>query len=129
MYDDVRREQSRRATQQDATMPIAVVGMGARFPGDASNPEKLWDLMANSQSALTEIPKDRFNIDAFYHPDGERKGSMNLRSAHFLKQDPSLFDAPFFSIAPNEARSMDPQQRLALEVAYEALENGKYPIE
>ncbi|KAI4170959.1 MAG: hypothetical protein LQ343_004617 [Gyalolechia ehrenbergii] len=129
MYDDVRREQSRRATQQDATMPIAVVGMGARFPGDASNPEKLWDLMANSQSALTEIPKDRFNIDAFYHPDGERKGSMNLRSAHFLKQDPSLFDAPFFSIAPNEARSMDPQQRLALEVAYEALENAGIRLE
>ncbi|KAL8865550.1 MAG: hypothetical protein Q9198_009268, partial [Flavoplaca austrocitrina] len=104
-------------------MPIAVIGCGGRFPGDASNPEKLWNLMANGQSTLSEIPKDRFNIDAFYHPDAERQGSMNLRKAHFMAQDPAVFDAPFFSIAPNEAKSMDPQQRLALEVTYEALEN------
>ena len=129
LFDDARREQSNRINQHDAVMPIAVVGIGGRFPGDASNPEKLWDLMASGQSALSDIPKDRFNIDAFYHPDGERLGAMNLRRAHFLKQDPALFDAPFFSIAPNEAKSMDPQQRLALEVTYEALENGAYIID
>ena len=115
--------------QQDAVMPIAVVGVGGRFPGDASDPDKLWNLIANRQSALAEIPKDRFNVDAFYHPDGERLGSINLRNAHCLKQDPAVFDAPFFSIAPNEAKSMDPQQRMALEVAYEALENGKSRFE
>lgn len=81
--------------------------------------------MANGQSGLSEIPKDRFNIDAFYHPDAEIQGSMNLRKAHFLTHDPAVFDAPFFSSAPNEAESMDPQQRLALEVTCEALENGK----
>ncbi len=128
IFDDDRKSQTSRNVQHHAAMPIAVVGIGGRFPGDASDPEKLWNLMANGQSALTEIPKDRFNIDAFYHPDAERQGSMNLRKAHFMTQDPAVFDAPFFSIAPNEAKSMDPQQRLALEVAYEALENGKVYI-
>ncbi|KAI4101563.1 MAG: hypothetical protein L6R37_004889 [Teloschistes peruensis] len=127
--DDDSKVHSNRSVQDDAAMPIAVIGIGGRFPGDASNPEKLWDLMANGQSALSEIPKDRFNIDAFYHPDAERRGSMNLRKAHFLTQDPAVFDAPFFSIAPNEAKSMDPQQRLALEVAYEALENAGIRME
>lgn len=122
-------DESNPTTQQDAVMPIAVVGVGGRFPGDASDPNKLWNLIANRQSTLAEIPKDRFNVDAFYHPDSERLGSINLRNAHCMKQDPAVFDAPFFSIAPNEAKSMDPQQRMALEVAYEALENGKSPVE
>ena len=81
--------------QQDAVMPIAVVGVGGRFPGDASDPEKLWKLIANRQSALAEIPKDRFNVDAFYHPDGERLGSINLRNAHCMNQDLPSSTRPF----------------------------------
>ena len=106
-------------------MPIAVVGVAGRYPGDASNPERLWELLTEGRSAYSEIPKDRFNIDAFYHPQPERQGTMNNRGGHFLKEAPDAFDAPFFSITPNEAKSMDPQQRMCLEVAYEALENGK----
>lgn len=108
----------------DKIMPIAIVGVGGRFPGDASNPEKLWDLLCNGRSAMTEIPKDRFNVDAFYHPHAERAGSQNFRGAHFMNRAPEAFDAPFFSITPNEAKAMDPQQRMCLEVAYEAMENG-----
>lgn len=110
---------------QDGASPIAIIGIGGRFPGEASNPDKLWDMVCRGQSAMSEVPKDRFNIDAFYHPSAERQGTMNVRGGHFLEQDLACFDAPFFSITPQEANAMDPQQRLALEVAYESLENGE----
>ncbi|KAK3358219.1 hypothetical protein B0T25DRAFT_477401 [Lasiosphaeria hispida] len=105
-------------------MPIAIVGFAGRFPGDATNPEKLWELISTGRNAWSEVPKDRFNIDAFYHPHGERQGSMNCRGGHFLKQDLAVFDAPFFNISPKEAHALDPQQRMALETAFESLENA-----
>lgn len=108
----------------DKIMPIAIIGVGGRFPGDASNPDKLWELLSQGRSAMTDIPKDRFNLDAFYHPHAERSGTQNFRGAHFMNRVPEAFDAPFFSITPNEAKAMDPQQRMCLEVAYEAMENG-----
>jgi acyl transferase domain-containing protein len=113
------------ALEEDALMPIAIIGIAGRFPGEASNPEKLWGMIAAGRNALTEVPKDRFNIDAFYHPHGERQGTMNVRGGNFLQGDISAFDAPFFSITPKEANAMDPQQRMALEVAYESIENGE----
>ncbi|KAH9876419.1 hypothetical protein J1614_003550 [Plenodomus biglobosus] len=96
-------------------MPIAVVGLGCRFPGDVTSGEKFWNLLVSKKSARTETPQERFNVDAFYHPDGDRYGTV---------KDVSLFDAPFFSISPAEAMAMDPMQRLLLEVTYEALENS-----
>ncbi|PYH67688.1 type I polyketide synthase [Aspergillus vadensis CBS 113365] len=110
-------------------MPIAIIGMGGRFPGDASSPEKLWELVSQGRSALSEVPKDRFNADAFYHPHHERQGTLNVRKAHFMESDISDFDAPFFSITPAEAKAMDPQQRMALECTYEAFENGGQRLE
>ncbi|KAL1634456.1 Type I Iterative PKS [Diplodia intermedia] len=114
---------------EDATMPIAIVGIGGRFPGDATNPERLWEMISEGRNAMSEVPKDRFNIDSFYHPHAERQGTMNVRGGHFLKEDIALFDAPFFSITSKEAGAMDPQQRLALEVAYEGLENAGMRME
>ncbi|KGO37540.1 Acyl transferase/acyl hydrolase/lysophospholipase [Penicillium expansum] len=119
----------RSILQQDKSMPIAIVGMSCRFPGDATNPDKLWKLVAEKQAAWSEIPKDRMNVDAFYHPDAERAGNMNARGGHFLKQDLGAFDASFFSISPTEAKSMDPQQRLLLETVYEAMESGGMTLE
>ncbi|GLA55110.1 type I Iterative Polyketide synthase (PKS) [Aspergillus niger] len=113
----------------DALEPIAIIGIGGRFPGEATNPDKLWDLICKGQSAMSEVPKDRFNIDAFYHPHAERQGTMNVRGGHYMQEDVACFDAPFFSITPQEANAMDPQQRLALEVAYESLENAGLRIE
>ncbi len=109
---------------EDASIPIAIIGIGGRFPGEATNPEKLWDMVSKGRNAMSEVPKDRFNIDAFFHPHAERQGTMNVRGGNFLKDDISVFDAPFFSITPKEANAMDPQQRMALELAYEGLENG-----
>lgn len=88
---------------------IAIVGMGCCFPGDSTGPEKFWDMLARGESAWSEVPKDRFNINAFWHPHGQREGSINLRGAHFLKEDIAAFDAPFFLFTQKEAIAMDPQ--------------------
>ncbi|KFY82216.1 hypothetical protein V498_08637, partial [Pseudogymnoascus sp. VKM F-4517 (FW-2822)] len=112
------------ADGEDKCMPIAIVGMGCRFPQEATSPEKLWEMLYNKRHARTEVPKDRFNAEAFYHPDADRSGSMNLKGGHYLKEDIATFDARFFSISPAEAKSMDPMQRILLEVVYEAMENA-----
>ncbi|KAA8649458.1 putative Nonribosomal peptide synthetase [Aspergillus tanneri] len=80
--------------------------------------------MINKVDLQRKMPADRFNVDAFYHPDGTHKGSTNAKYGYFLDQDIGLFDASFFSISGKEATAMDPQQRLLLEVVYEALENA-----
>ncbi|KAK6383872.1 Type I Iterative PKS [Exophiala oligosperma] len=112
-----------------SNMPIAVVGIGARFSDTATDPEKFWELLAEGRSTSQPVPKDRFDADAYYHPDYDHAGTCVTTKGHFMKQDVSKFDAPFFSITANEAKSMDPQQRMALEVAYEAFENAGMRIE
>ncbi|KAF2202553.1 hypothetical protein GQ43DRAFT_470778 [Delitschia confertaspora ATCC 74209] len=108
--------------------PIAIVGFAARLPGARSATE-FWDLLKDGRSAQSKVPAERFNIDAFYHPDTDRADSSNFCHGHFLSGDIGCFDAPFFSIQPNEAISMDPQQRLVLETSYHALESAGMPME
>ena len=64
-------------------------------------------------------------MDSFYHPNAERTGTQNFRGGHFMSRSIDAFDAPFFSIMPDEAKAIDPQQRMCREVAYEAMENGE----
>ncbi|KAI1488341.1 polyketide synthase [Biscogniauxia mediterranea] len=109
--------------------PIAIIGLDARFPGDGSTAEKFYELLLAGRSARTEIPKDRYNVDAFWHPDANRNGTTRVRHGHFLNGSISAFDAPFFSITPKEASSMDPQQRGMLESVYKALENAGIPLD
>lgn len=115
------------AVEQAKTEPIAIIGMGCRFPGGADNPEKFWQLLRDGVDTVTEIPASRWNVDAYYDPDPEIPGKMYTRYGAFL-EDVDKFDPQFFGIAPREALGMDPQQRLLLEVSWEALENaGKIP--
>ncbi|KAL2869028.1 uncharacterized protein BJX67DRAFT_379511 [Aspergillus lucknowensis] len=109
------------ATQ--AENPPCVVGMACRVPG-ASSPSQLWENIVNKVDLQRKMPADRFNVDAFYHPDGTHKGSTNAKYGYFLDQDLGAFDAGFFNISGKEAEAMDPQQRLLLEVVYEALEDA-----
>ncbi|XP_014551034.1 hypothetical protein COCVIDRAFT_31369 [Bipolaris victoriae FI3] len=104
--------------------PIAIIGIAFRGPGDARDPEAFYRMLVEGCSARTEIPKDRYNVDAFYHPDSERLGSIQQRHAHFIQQDFKSFDAPFFSITPKEAKAMDPTHRILLEATYEGFENA-----
>lgn len=106
------------------TASIAIIGLAGRFPGEATGARNLWDMCCEGRSAWSEIPEDRFNAEAYFHPNPSKSGCFNSRGAHFLKEDVGLFDAPFFGISPNEAKAMDPQQRLLLETTYEALENA-----
>ena len=103
--------------------PIAVVGMGCRFPGGADSPEAFWTLLQGGKSGIGEVPRDRWNIDAFYDPNPDIPGKMASRHGGFLDQL-QQFDADFFGITPREAASIDPQQRLLLEVSWEALEHA-----
>ncbi|KAJ5579632.1 uncharacterized protein N7459_005617 [Penicillium hispanicum] len=109
--------------------PIAIVGSGCRFPGDAISPSKLWELLKHPRDVLTEIPNSRFNSKAFYHPDGSHHGTTNVRHSYLLSEDHRLFDAQFFGTKPVEANSIDPQQRLLLETVYESLEAAGIPVE
>lgn len=111
----------------DAPKRMAIIGMACRLPGQVSTADEFWDLCSRGRSAWSPIPKSRFNADAFYHPHQDRPGSLNPVGAHFLHEDVGLFDAPFFNITLQEARSMDPQQRIFLECVYEALENAGIP--
>ena len=109
--------------EQAKTEPIAIIGMSCRFPGGANDPEAFWQLLHDGVDAITEVPPERWNIDAYYDPDNDAPGKMYTRSAGFL-QDIDQFDPEFFGISAREAVSIDPQQRLLLEVSWEALENA-----
>jgi acyl transferase domain-containing protein/SAM-dependent methyltransferase len=103
--------------------PIAVVGMGLRLPGGAHDEISLWQLLADGLDTVSEIPSSRWNLDAYYDPDPDRRGKMHTRHGSFLN-DVDQFDAEFFGVSPREAVSMDPQHRLLMECSWEALENA-----
>ncbi|KAL4796631.1 hypothetical protein BDV19DRAFT_388136 [Aspergillus venezuelensis] len=111
-----------------AREPVAIVGSSCRFPGGATSPSKLWELLENPQDVVQEIPASRFNTKAFYHPDSQHHGSTNVKHAYLLDEDPRFFDRDFFSITPKEAEAMDPQQRLLLETVYEGIESTGYSM-
>ena len=118
---DARLEQAQHAQRE----PIAVIGIGCRFPGNATDADTYWDLLRNGRDAISAVPGDRWNADAYFDSDPDKPGKMVTRRGGFLEQIDE-FDAGFFEIAPREAAAMDPQQRLALEVAWETLENAGY---
>ncbi|NEO76482.1 polyketide synthase, partial [Moorena sp. SIO4G3] len=101
---------------------IAIVGIGCRFPL-VKTPQEFWQLLHDGIDGVTQVPKDRWDIDAFYEPKPATPGKMNTRCAGLLEQIDG-FEPNFFSVSPREAKQMDPQQRLILEVAWEALESA-----
>jgi acyl transferase domain-containing protein/NADP-dependent 3-hydroxy acid dehydrogenase YdfG/acyl carrier protein len=103
---------------------IAIIGIGCRFPGGASSPAAFWELIASGADAIVEVPRQRWNIDRFYDPDPEAPGKMYVRAGGFLQEPIDRFDALFFGMSPREAAYLDPQQRVLLEVAWEALEDA-----
>lgn len=103
--------------------PIAIIGIGCRFPGNADSPEAFWDLLCNGVDATREVPSDRWNLDLYHDPNRAKPGKVVTRRGGFLEQV-DQFDANFFGISPREAAHIDPQQRLLLEVSWEAMEDA-----
>jgi hypothetical protein len=108
--------------------PIAIIGLGCRFPGGATDPDRLWSRLENGVDAVRQVPPDRFDADRFYSADSTAAGKIVTRQGGFLEEI-DAFDAGYFGVAPREASLMDPQQRMLLEVAMEALEDAGQLVE
>ena len=115
----------REARRRDRSMsdPIAIIGLGCRYPGGANDPDTFWSMLHEGVDATTEVPASRWNVDAFYDSDPEAPGKMITKRGGFI-DGIDAFDPQFFGISPREALGMDPQQRLLLEVTWEALEHA-----
>ena len=111
-----------------AREPLAIVGVGCRLPGGVGSLADLRDLLRGGGSGIVEVPPDRWDAQALYHPDFRKRGHIHSTRGGFL-DDVAGFDAGFFGIAPREAAGMDPQQRLTLEACYRACEDAGVPLE
>jgi acyl transferase domain-containing protein/acyl carrier protein len=110
------------AIERARTEPIAIVGMACRLPG-APTVEQYWALLRDGVDAIRPVPPDRWDVEGLYDPDPEAPGKTYCREGGFVEHL-DLFDAPFFGVPPREVQSMDPQQRMLLEVSWEALEDA-----
>ncbi|MGI9628139.1 MAG: type I polyketide synthase, partial [Longimicrobiales bacterium] len=105
------------------TEPIAIIGLGCRFPGGVHDADSYWELLAKGVDAMAEVPGDRWDLDQYYDPDPDQPGKMYAREGGFI-DDIGGFDPDFFRITRREAQSLDPQQRLLLEVVWNAFEDA-----
>lgn len=110
-------------SQHAAVEPIAIIGMSCRFPGQANTPEAFWDLLRSGRDAIQEVPAARWDNELYYHGQAVVPGKIITSKGGFIEHV-DAFDANLFGISRREAEAMDPQHRLLLELAWEALEKA-----
>ncbi|KAF3002248.1 t1pks [Neopestalotiopsis sp. 37M] len=119
-----------RFDEETSVASIAVVGVSCRLPGGANSPEKLWNFLREGGEAWSPVPVERFNETSFYHPSADDpNGTSHHRGGHFIDGDVRDFDHSFFRMSPQQAMAMDPQQRILLEMTYEAIESAGWSRE
>lgn len=111
------------ALERQKNEPIAIIGMGCRFPGGANSPEAFWELLSRGKEAIVPVPSQRWDAEAYYDENPDLPNKTYARYGGFLDAV-DQFDPQFFGMTPREAIALDPQQRLLLEVSWEALENA-----
>jgi len=109
--------------------PFAIIDSACQFAGGANTRSNLWNLLRNPKDVRTEIPSARFNATEYYHPNSAHHGHSNVKHSYLINDDLSAFDAEEFSINPIEAKAMDPQQRVLLEVVYDFMELARQQID
>ncbi|MDJ1469706.1 SDR family NAD(P)-dependent oxidoreductase [Xanthocytophaga flava] len=114
--------------QKNNLEPIAIIGIGCRFPGNVTDPASFWSRLQAGFDAITDVPENRWKLDNYYDPDTQKAGKIKSRKGGFLKEI-DQFDASFFNIFPKEAERIDPQQRMLLEITYEAMEDAGVKVE
>ena len=115
--------------QYSVPLPVAVIGIGCRFPGGIDSPESYWKFLAEKSCGIVQWPADRWNLDAYYDSDPDAAGKSRSKWGGFLQGDVFGFDPAFFDMSPREAMAMDPQQRLLLQIAYETVQDAGTTIE
>ena len=113
---------------EQAKDKIAIVGMSCRFPGGANSIDEYWNLLVNGEDGVSDVPENRWEIEKYYDEDKTAPGKMYTKKAGFLNINIDEFDAGFFNISPKEAAALDPQQRMLLELTWEAFENANMDI-
>ncbi|HET8706457.1 MAG TPA: polyketide synthase, partial [Pseudomonadales bacterium] len=111
--------------ERRAHEPIAVIGIGCRYPGGINTPDQFWQVLEQGKDCITQLTDERWNMDDLYDPDPEAPGKIYTRALGIV-DNVDYFDAEFFGISPREVETMDPQHRLMLETAYEAMESSGY---
>ena len=107
---------------------IAIVGMSCRFPGGANSIREFWEILTSGRDGISDIPENRWKLEDYYDEDENAPGKMYCRKGGFLSKPVDEFDASFFNISPKEAAALDPQQRMLLELVWEAFENADIDI-
>lgn len=132
LLSDVLLLQDKKVVKQvksrTADESIAIIGMSCRFPGGANSPNEYWSILTEGKDTIIEIPKNRFDIDNYYDADPDKPEKTYVRGGAFLDSI-DMFDPAFFNMASKEALALDPQQRILLELTWEAFENANIPID